>query len=229
MAKNDIAIDWIWVKRRLLEKENIPTDKKHALKAELGAAVEECIAKARALARPEVVSVKKKVLKSGGGSVRLEGGTELSGKALSSYIKDSRQACLFLATIGGGLENAATGWMKKGDHLRGYLLDSIGSFAVESLAENFERLLRSSCAAKNMSVSMRLSPGYCDWPIEEQAKLSRVIGFSDAGVRLTESFMMVPRKSVSGLVGIGPKGLFSGTKSQCVICDKNECGYRRNV
>lgn len=228
MAKNNIYIDWNWVKRQLLKKEKIPTDKKHALKSELGAAVDECIAKARALAKPEVVSVRKKVLKLGGGSVRLEGGPELSGNALSSYIKDAGQACLFLATIGAGVENAATGWMKNGDHLRGYLIDSIGSFAVESLAENFEQGLRSSCAAKKMSVSMRLSPGYCDWPIEEQAKLSRAIGFSGAGVRLTESFMMVPRKSISGLVGIGPKGLFSKTRSQCTICDRNECGYRRS-
>jgi cobalamin-dependent methionine synthase I len=74
---------------------------------------------------------------------------------------------------------------------------------------------------------MRFSPGYCDWPVEEQRILDGILDFSKIGVRLTDSYMMAPKKSVSGVVGIGPKNIFSGSRSQCEICGDKECGYKR--
>ena len=130
-------------------------------------------------------------------------------------------------TIGKVLEDKASLLMREGDHLGGYLLDRIGSLAVESLARSFEEYLRKNYEVKNMSVSMRISPGYCDWPIEEQFNLAKALDFSKAGVRLTRNCMMVPRKSITAIVGIGPKRLFSKTKSQCEACDKKDCDYRR--
>jgi len=202
-------IDWGWVRKQLLKKEKVPASAIDCLR--------ECLEEAGSSASPAVASVRKKI-----------GDIGLTGSIVSSYMKAATDAHIFLATLGGRIEEAASRRMAEGEHLRGYLLDRIGSFAVESLAESVEAKLRRDYAAKGLSVSMRFSPGYCDWPIEEQAKLSSLLDFQKAGVRLTESFMMVPRKSISAMVGIGPKGVFSKTRSPCGTCEKWDCDHRRS-
>ena len=125
-------------------------------------------------------------------------------------------------------EDAATSCMDSGDHLLGYLLDRAGSFAVESLAENTEKRLRCSLAPEGLGVSMRFSPGYRDWAIEEQFKLAKIVDFKKAGVTLSENCMMVPKKSISAIVGVGPKKLFSKVISPCAVCNMKVCDYRRS-
>ncbi|GAH91002.1 unnamed protein product, partial [marine sediment metagenome] len=51
--------------------------------------------------------------------------------------------------------------------------------------------------------SRRLSPGYCDWKIDQQKMVFRAMKDDSAGVRLTEECLMLPQKSISGIIGIG--------------------------
>lgn len=220
MQTTDIRIDWPWVRDELMKKERIGRG------SAPHAALEKYCKEARRFAVPTVISVEKKIACPRPGAVRVSPSVTLHGARLQDALRGASHACIFLATIGDGLENAASSYMKAGDSLEGYILDRIGSFAVESLAEGFEDHLRKIYGAKKLSVSMRVSPGYCDWPVEEQSKLAKLLDFSRAGVRLTEACMMVPKKSISGLVGIGPEGLFSKTGSRCGMCDNKECTYR---
>lgn len=224
------AVDWAWVRRQVAERERISSGSGSGnarSKREIAAALDDCIKIAAHLVKPVIRFSGRGVIGSRE-RFTLKGPLPLGGGALLSYLGGSTRAYLFLATIGPDLEETATMLMEGGEELHGYLLDRIGSFAVESLAERFEKDLRAIYRERGMSVSMRFSPGYCDWPVEEQALLERALDFTKAGVRLTESCMMIPRKSVSGLVGVGPKGRFLRRRSQCVICDNKECGYRRN-
>jgi hypothetical protein len=222
-----ISVDWAWVKLQIMSKERITPSGDPRSNESLLTAVDECLRIARHLAKPRVISAKKDVVATAKDSLTLEGPLPFSGTTVFSNVRGSIHAYLFLITIDADLEETATMLMESGEQLHGYLLDRMGSFAVESLAEGFEDQLRRIYKDREMSVSMRLSPGYCDWPIEEQFKLEKALDFSRAGVRLTESCMMIPKKSISGLVGVGPKGLFSKKESQCVVCDNKECDYRR--
>jgi len=212
-------IDWISVKTELFDKEGIGKIKDPHQKGILSTCAEECLETAKKLARPKVISSIKSsdILK------------ELSpGKKISAYIKGADRVCIFVATIGGRLETEASRLMGSGDHLRGYLLDRIGSFAVENTAEDFENSLRVKHAAKNASVSNRFSPGYCEWPTKEQKNLDKIVGFKKAGIKLTSNLMMIPKKSISGIMAIAPAKVFSKKRSQCSICDMKDCSYRRS-
>ena len=221
----DITIDWGWVKKELARIENMPSSGK---KIGLRRAADACLKKAAELCSPKSVWSAKRVVSIIENCVELEGGAKLSSAFLASYLKGARSIGIFIVTIGKALEDEASRLMADGEPLDGYLLDRIGSLAVESFAESFERLARDDCKRRSLSVSRRLSPGYCDWLIEEQFELKKLVDFSKAGVRLTDACMMVPKKSISAVVGIGPTGLFPGMKSQCGICKKKECTYRRN-
>lgn len=228
-ASEPLNIDFDWVRDQLLKRERIPSVKKGGPKSTLILSVDKCLEEAGSLILPKSASIEKDIVRLGGNSIGIEGGVSLSSKWSSSYIEGAALMHIFVVTLGLSLEERASRLMRDGEHLEGYLLDRIGSFAVESLAENFENKLRGYYGVKDLSVSMRFSPGYCDWRIEEQFKLAKILDFSKAGVRLTEGCMMVPKKSISAVVGIGPKSLFSKKLSQCSICaKKGDCSYRRS-
>ena len=222
-----IGINWDWVKAHTMAGEKISGIGDLSTRQALLDHLDEAVNIARSKAASKIFVVKIKILKFNPDSIELDGGVRLSAKELSSYIKGATDVYAFVVTIGGGVEEAASSYMGKGDHLLGYLLDRIGSFAVESLAKNTEDTLRRALALEGSSVSMRFSPGYCDWPIEEQFKLAKIIDFSKAGVILTENCMMIPKKSISAVVGVGAKELFSEVKSPCVLCNMKACNYRR--
>jgi len=106
-----------------------------------------------------------------------------------------------------------------------FFLDSAGSVLAEHLAELIEENLRLQFGEQNLNSSRRFSPGYCDW--ETGSGQQVVFSFLDARaieVRLTESGMMVPIKSISGVVLAGEQLTHRTT---CPSCNKNDCSYRR--
>ena len=222
-----MKIDWSWVKDSLIKLEKIPHPKSASPNLEILQCVDECLAEAELLSKPKKVLRKIKITGIDNNQIKLADGAVFSSKYVASSLKDAQGLCLFLVTIGASLEKKASCLMKDGESLRGYLLDRIGSMAVESLAQRVEDELRKDYARLDKSVSMRFSPGYCDWKIEEQLKLDKIIDFKKAGVRLTDACMMAPKKSITAIVGIGPKNTFSEIKSQCNFCDKKDCDYRR--
>ena len=107
----------------LLKKEGIAKIKDAHQKETLTACAEECLKTAKRLARPKTVST----IKPSGVLKKLS-----TGKKISIYIKGADKICVFASTIGGLLEKEASRLMEAGDHIRGYLLDRLGSFAVEN-------------------------------------------------------------------------------------------------
>ena len=222
------TIDWEWVRSHLSARERIEKIGTGSTKGSVLEHLKEALQIARVKAAPRIYSVKKEILNFKPGSFQIEGDMIFSGKELSKHIKGATHICAFLVTVGKEIEEAASSYMHLGDHLLGYLLDRAGSFAVESMAKNTEDSLRRALLTEGLSVSMRFSPGYCDWPIEEQFKLAQIIDFGKAGVRLSENCMMIPKKSISAVAGVGPKELFSEIKSPCSHCNMKVCGHRRN-
>ncbi len=227
MDKYSIKIDWEWVWSELVRIERIPERNNIDSNNSIYSCAEDCFMKIRDIATPEDTSMEKEIFDLLPGSIGIGGGITFNSGSLSSYLKGAGKLRVFLVTIGGAAENMASLLMKEGDDLSGYLIDRLASLSVESLARNYEACMRNYYSDRGSSISMRLSPGYCDWNIEEQYKLDKALDFSGAGVILTESCMMIPRKSISGIIGIGPAGLFSGSRSQCIVCSKKDCDYRR--
>jgi len=112
-------------------------------------------------------------------------------------FKDAEKVALCICTIGPELEEDIKELMKKNEMLRALILDSIGSEAAEEVAIQSDRILAERAREMNLWPSKRFSPGYGKWDIREQRFMFRVLPAQDIGVRLTESCMMIPRKSVS--------------------------------
>ena len=75
-----------------------------------------------------------------------------------------------------------------------------------------------------MSITNRYSPGYCVWHLKEQKSLFSLLPAEYCNITLTDSCLMQPIKSVSGLIGIGANG--KQKTYLCSICELSHCLYR---
>jgi|WetSurMetagenome_2_1015567.scaffolds.fasta_scaffold22683_3 hypothetical protein len=139
-------------------------------------------------------------------------------------IKESTAVALFICTAGRSLEELIRSAKKENDLLLEYVYDIIGSEIAEAAASRMEENLRSVKNNEGLNISMRFSPGYCGWEVQEQKKLFSFFPDNFCGITLSESSFMSPVKSVSGIAGIG--ACQYKTIYQCHICNDKYCIYR---
>jgi cobalamin-dependent methionine synthase I len=106
----------------------------------------------------------------------------------------------------------------------------MGSTVIESMVDKFHKSMEKRYRAKGGRVTLRFSPGYCDWHITEQEKLFRALDSNHLDVELTDSCLMQPRKSISGIFGVLPSSINPPAPpyNPCSKCKKKNCPSRRN-
>ena len=112
-------------------------------------------------------------------------------------FKDAEKVALCICTIGPELEKEINELMRQNEMAKALILDALGSEAAEEAAIQSDHILAKKAREMDLWPSKRFSPGYGSWDIKEQRFIFRMLPGKDIGVRLTESCMMVPRKSVS--------------------------------
>ncbi len=157
--------------------------------------------------------------KTGTDTVEMEGIT-FTSRVLSRNLQDAHQVFPYVITCGYQLDEEAS------SHNMGvrYYLDLIANQYV-SLAQ--EKLMSLINQRYSLVKSARLSPGSLeDWPIEEQKLLFQLMGEEKVekqiGVSLTESYLMVPTKTVSGIIFPTEVDF-----SSCQLCPRENCSHRK--
>ena len=157
-------------------------------------------------------------------SLKLNDVTLDIGKIISGQLKKSASVAVFVCTAGEAIGATARTFIHEKDFLKGYILDLIGSTATDSAADLMQDKLKELVQSRGMKITNRYSPGYCGWNVAEQHKLFSLIPGNYCGIRLNDSALMQPIKSVSGIIGIGEKVKFN--KYTCNLCDQQNCIYR---
>jgi hypothetical protein len=178
--------------------------------------------------RPKVLYTTKKIRKIEGGTLTLEGGIKLKSARISKTLGKCDRITFFLATIGEQVDDVINTSMNKKKLSDAYIYDAIGSAAVEATVEDFQNRMDSKVKEKNQRTTFRFSPGYCDWKINEQKKVFSVLENDLINVDLNESYLMAPRKSVSGVFGIGSsEHVDKDETNPCKLCGMHTCVARR--
>ena len=158
---------------------------------------------------------------------RLHGGPELLIRDLPGRWGSITTLGLVVCTVGAVIEDRIDSLFAEREFPVAYMLDSLGSVVVEALAEAILRQLCADRLSQGLKVTPRESPGYARWPIEEQRKVFALVATETAGVALNPYCVMVPRKSISFAVGIGPEAKMGSILSPCQSCNLRNCAYRR--
>ena len=147
-------------------------------------------------------------------------------QVITGLLEHCYKVAVFVVTIGEHLEEMACWLAEDGLILQAAVLDAIGSDAVERVADFVQDMIRQVANNQDLVISRRFSPGYCDWVVDQQRKVFQAIDGNSAGIRLTEGCLMIPRKSVSGIIGIGT-GNDVEDYNPCEIGSKDDCLWRR--
>ncbi len=146
---------------------------------------------------------------------------------VESYLKGQDKIALALCTIGNELENKVSELNQKGELARAVVLDAIGSVAAENTADFINLQICEWCQKRGWGTSQRFSPGYGNWSLEGQKFIFSLLPAERIKVRLNQSCMMIPIKSVSFAVKIGKEFESLSKKRICEICNLKNCPYRK--
>lgn len=148
------------------------------------------------------------------------------GKIIRRQLRGSEAYTLFICTSGTEYEAYLQRLKDNGDMVRVFIADALGSVIAEHCADQMEICLQESIDKLGWRHTNRFSPGYCGWHVSQQQLLFPLFGGQTCGVSLTESSLMVPIKSVSGIIGLGEK--VRKLEYTCGLCDFKQC-YKRKL
>lgn len=155
------------------------------------------------------------------------GGVELhTGAVITPYLLDADRYVLFIATAGQEFEQFQYEVKSSGDILQEFLLDSLGSAIAEAVVREVCSKVENHVLPLGYGVSHPYSPGYCGWHVTQQKFLFSLLPEQPCGVRLSESSLMSPIKSVSGVIAVGER--IVKRKYGCELCGKADCYKNRN-
>lgn len=156
-------------------------------------------------------------------SLRLGDATFSLEKIVFGQVRKSDRVALFLCTAG-PIGEWSRELMQAGDTLRSYVVDVVGSEIVEFAIDRIHHDLGARMQTEGLRITNRFSPGYCNWNVREQQTLFGWFPDGFCSIGLSESCLMHPTKSVSGLIGVGKR--VKTNPYLCNVCSEEMCIYR---
>ncbi|MBQ9251990.1 MAG: hypothetical protein IJ188_05075 [Clostridia bacterium] len=187
----------------------------------LMADMQRCAEKLREMARPRACWRLFPLREDGlleGTALRLEGAD------IREFLSGADQVILMAATLGAEAETLLQRSQRQ-NMADAILLDALASAAIENVCDNLcEDLAREFFPRQ---LTSRFSPGYGDFPLEQQGMLCAVLNVNRAlGITLTPGGLMIPQKSVTAVIGVSeePGKRLAG----CATCQQaDQCQYCR--
>jgi len=202
-------------------------DDNHKLSARISSLIDDYAEHAHDLINPLYSYITKDVEWARGSIAFIEDSIIFKSQVVAQLLEHCHQVAVFLVTIGKYLEETAHRLARDGLILNATVLDAIGSSAVEKLANFVQDRIKEAAAAQGLVISQRFSPGYCDWDIGQQRMLFWALTGNTLGIHLTGECLMIPQKSISGIIGIGPPNGSVENYNPCKTCEKQNCPGRR--
>ena len=151
----------------------------------------------------------------------------LKGKDIARHLEKSEKCAVLCATLGSEIEMKIN-YYSKTELLKSVISDACASTLIEALCDYAEALIKTEAEKNGFFITSRYSPGYGDFEISVQKDLLNLIEApKKIGVTVTDSFIMLPRKSVSAVIG------FQSEKAKeeinkCSTCNlKGNCSFRK--
>jgi len=183
--------------------------------------VEAVIDESYRLIEPRAVYKTVRISEVKGGRLVLEGGSVFESELLAEKFKCTPEIAVYVLTIGPALERRVSELASR-ELFKSFIMDCVGTYALRQVFD----IVRKDFQPDGEGRLSKFSPGSTAyWDLRQQKVLFDVLGGEDVenvtGVRLNESCIMIPRKSVSGVMGNTEEQF-----QECQIC-KRRCEYRR--
>lgn len=151
---------------------------------------------------------------------------KISSQNLSKNLSGCESVILFALTSGARIDRLI-GAHSALSPAKALAISATATAITEKYADVICKELKEYYKSSALYLRPRFSPGYGDFSLEFQ---DYIITQTDAtrrcGIALTDTMMLTPSKSVTGIIGISSHN--SGcVLSGCEACTKTDCRYRR--
>lgn len=151
----------------------------------------------------------------------------ITGSKINKFLNAAEKLIFLSVTVGQEIEQAVTTYFESGQYAYSLLLDAAATAAVEEAADEMERNIKQVFQSKGYQLLTRFSPGYGDWDIKFQPTMLALANAAKINVKLTESYMLIPRKSITAVIGLVPNQLHTDKENSCENCIKINCLARK--
>ncbi len=141
----------------------------------------------------------------------------LPGQSIEKHLDGCQEGFLLAATLGAQIDTVI--------RREGLVSQATGTAISACASVVIEDYLDALCPTLAPNLTSRFSPGYGDLPLNIQQAFLKALQAQRIGLYTTESFMMVPEKSVTAIVGVTDNPL-SICISHCARCENLSCPYR---
>lgn len=154
----------------------------------------------------------------------------MEGNLIAKHLAKAEKVIILSASVGDAIEDHVTKYFSEGRYAYSVILDAAATAAVEQVADAMEKAIEPKAAKEGYTMRWRFSPGYGDWPLDQQSEMVRLAESEKIGVHLSEASMLVPRKSITAIIGLVPQQTTPEphTPSGCAACDKVDCPSRKS-
>lgn len=148
----------------------------------------------------------------------------LTGRDIASHLEGCDRAVLLCVTLSAAADRCIRA--AQTEHITaGLIMDAMASAAVEQVCDLAEREILAELP--DLYPTWRFSPGYGDLPLALQGDfLAAVDAMRRVGVTVSDSGLLLPRKSVTAIIGLSDAPVQKGKKG-CAVCNLSKtCPYR---
>ena len=162
-------------------------------------------------------------------------GDNHSQAPLADIYPSSDSLALFAVTIGQNICRAIATMFDNNDYAAAAMLDSAASEATELAANHVEQQFRQHLKQQGLmdssKTSLQFCPGYCGWHISAQKKLFELLRPEEINIGLSDSYLMKPLKSITGVIVAGKRSLFlfDDNFDFCRDCRTRSCRQRMQL
>ena len=153
----------------------------------------------------------------------------LKSKDISELLRDCDKCVLMCATLGFNIEKNIRRYSYN-NLTKGIIIDACATTSIEEVCDLVQDSILDKVAKEEKSLTMRYSPGYGDLDISANRDILNVLdAHRKIGVTVTNTGIMIPRKSVVALIGITNEKI-EKVKRTCENCSNRfNCEYRRKA
>lgn len=156
----------------------------------------------------------------------LENSVIFEGDYIGGKLADCDYIIAIITTLGEEIDEVIKSSFESGDYLRGMIVDSIGTLAIEYANKLFWNRLVNDIKNSEEGITSRISPGTGGFDISAQPGVFSCFDAPIPGVLRTPSYMMTPLKTTSTMYGFG-KGIgITRSEHICSECNMKSCKYR---
>lgn len=150
------------------------------------------------------------------------------GKDIKDHLKNCAKCAVMAVTLGVEVDKKIMGYSKM-NLMKSVILDACATTAIETVCDKVENEISEVAKEQGFNITSRYSPGYGDFHLDIQVDiLNNLNTYRKIGLSATENFILLPRKSVTAVIGFRHEEAVP-VKVKCMKCKNKNCNFRKEA